>query len=75
MKTIEIGDHTMVIGTESCNMIGSVTPIPDGVWIGVGYPHERGILIDNDQWAPFVELINSIDRHVKENYNDKKVCY
>jgi hypothetical protein len=68
MKVMEIGHGEVLIGTDDCGMIGTVSPIPEGFWIGIGHPNDRGVLVDNESWKAFVDLVKSIDSYVEENY-------
>ena len=72
MKTLEMPRGETIIGTSESEMIGTVSPIPNGYWIGIGHPFERGILVDHDSWRGFVDLVKAIDSYVKENY--EKIC-
>lgn len=69
MTQLEIANGEVIVGVPTCRMVGSVAPIPDGVWIGLGYPNEQGLLIDNDEWDNFVELVKAIDKVVLEMTN------
>lgn len=68
MNTMEIANGETLIGLQNCGMIGSVTPVPDGHWVTVGYPNQPGLLIDGEDWKSFVDLINQIDTHLKRHY-------
>lgn len=68
MKTMEIGDNQVLIGTQECDMIGSVSPIPDGFWVSVGHPNQRGLLVESYEWKAFVDLVKAIDSYVEKNY-------
>ncbi len=69
MSHIEIAYGEVIIGLPNCRKVASLSPIPDGFWVGIGYPNEQGILVSNDEWAAFVELVQSVDRYIKENHN------
>jgi len=69
MMELEIANGQMIIGTPDCELIGNITPVPDGYLIGIVYPLEGGLMIDGDHWSSFVELVNKIDILVKEKYN------
>jgi len=67
MSRLEIANGGIVVGLPTNRMVGSVSSIPGvGMWIGVGYPNDQGLSIDSDEWDSFVELIQEIDKCVKE---------
>jgi hypothetical protein len=68
MKTMEIGNGQVLIGTQDCGMMGTVSPLPDGFWVGVGYSNQQGLLVDSHEWKAFVDLVKAIDSYVEENY-------
>lgn len=68
MKTFEIKNGEVIIGVESSCMIASVTPIDGGFWVSIGHPNERGVLLDNDDWKGFVELVKEVDLYLEKNY-------
>jgi len=72
MNKLEMPRGEVIIGTSKSEMIGTVSPIPDGYWIAIGHPIERGILVDHDSWKGFVDLVKAVDSYIKENY--EKVC-
>jgi len=65
MNTLEIADGCIVIGNKNCVMVGTITPFPDGYWVGLGHPNHEGILVDSESWDSFVQLVKDIDTYIK----------
>lgn len=68
MSKVTLENNIEVFSVKDCEMIGSVSAISDGFWVQLGYINEGGIMIDNNEWNQFVQMINDIDTHIKENY-------
>lgn len=64
----EIANGAVIIGNQDSEMIGTVSPMPDGFWVTIGHPNERGVLVDHDSWKAFINLVKTIDSYVEKNY-------
>lgn len=70
MERMDIADGGIIIGDKQCAMIASITPIPGGAWVSLGYPSDtRSLLVDHTDWDQFVVLVLRANSIIKEEYN------
>lgn len=75
MSRVDLENGIEVFSVKDCQMIGCISPISErfcvqseGFWVQLGFINESGIMIDNNEWNQFVQMINEMDTHIKENY-------
>lgn len=63
---MKIKNGSIIIGTETSTTIGSVKLIPDGYEISI----DGMYYLSKEDWPGFVDLVNLIDKHIKDNHNE-----
>lgn len=62
VKTLQVNDTMTIFAHEELHSLVADCDVAPGCWVAFGaVGSERGLLIDGDDWGPFVEMVKAID--------------